>query len=223
MTKHQVSIHQLFHENKGRVCHKWNHYLPVYDRFFHPYRHRPINILEIGVSHGGSLQIWQKYFHPDSHIIGVDIEPLCQKVEQGNIEIFTGSQADRKFLDRMMEELDFQFDIIIDDGSHLQEHVKETFNIMWPYLNNGGIYLVEDLHTAYWPDYGGGLRTGKTFIDDVKWMIDDINGHHIKKDGYPNKKTEQIKGMYITDSIVIIEKDHVEVPGHSVTGTIQIY
>lgn len=213
------TIPQLFAENIGRVCHKWVHYLPVYERFFAPYKDKPINILEIGVSHGGSLEIWAKYFHPDSNIVGVDIEPLCKSIEGGNIKIFTGSQADRSF----MESLPFEFDIIIDDGSHVQSHVRETFSIMFPKLKNGGLYLVEDLHTAYWEGYGGGLRKQGTFIEDVKWLIDDVNGHHVKESGYPSRYTHQIKGMYITDSIVIIEKDEVKKPYAEVTGTKQIY
>ena len=47
------------------------------------------------------------------------------------------------------------FDIIIDDGSHFQEHIFTSFNILWPFLNPGGIYVIEDLATAYWPEYGG--------------------------------------------------------------------
>jgi hypothetical protein len=122
-----------------------------------------------------------------------------------------------------MESLPFEFDIIIDDGSHVQSHVRETFSIMFPKLKNGGLYLVEDLHTAYWEGYGGGLRKQGTFIEDVKWLIDDVNGHHVKESGYPSRYTHQIKGMYITDSIVIIEKDEVKKPYAEVTGTKQIY
>ena len=214
-----MTIEQLFYENKGSVCHKWIHYLPVYDRFFSPYKKKPINLLEVGVSHGGALEIYSKFFHPESNIVGIDVEPLCKKVEAGNIKVFTGSQSDRKF----MESLPYEFDIIIDDGSHLQSDVRETFNIMFPRLKNGGLYFVEDLHTAYWDGYGGGLRKQGTFIEDAKWMIDDINGHHVRKPGYPNKYTNQIKGMYITDSIVIIEKGDVPAPHAEVSGTKQIY
>ncbi len=213
------TIEELFFANTNRVCHKWVHYLPVYDRFFAPYRDKPINILEIGVSHGGALEIYSQYFHPKSNIVGVDIEPLCKQIEGGNIKIFTGSQSDRAF----MESLPFEFDIIIDDGSHVQSDVKESFNIMFPRLKNGGLYFVEDLHTAYWDGYGGGLRKQGTFIEDTKWMVDDINGHHVRQSGYPNRYTNQIKGMYITDSIVIIEKDNVPPPHAEAIGTKQIY
>lgn len=219
MNQNNKTIEQLFAENKGRVCHKWMHYLPVYDRFFAAYKNKPINILEVGVSHGGALEIYSDYFHPESNIVGVDIEPLCKSIEGGNIKIFTGSQSDRQF----MESIPFEFDIIIDDGSHLQSDIKETFNIMFPKLKTGGLYFVEDLHTAYWADYGGGLRRQGTFIEDTKWMIDDVNGHHVRQPGYPNRYTHQVKGIYITDSIVIIEKGEVPAPHHKVGGTKQIY
>lgn len=214
-----MTIPELFEDQSDRVVHKWMHYLPVYERFFAPYKDRPINILEIGVSHGGSLQVWQKYFHQKSNIVGVDIEPLCKQIEQGNIKIFTGSASDRAF----MESLPFDFDIIIDDGSHIQSDVRESFQVMFPRLKNGGLYFVEDLHTAYWDGYGGGLRRKGTFIEDVKWLVDDVNGYHVKDNGYPSRYTKQIKGMYITDSIVVIEKDEINPPHAEVRGTKQIY
>jgi len=54
--------------------HKWHHYFDIYSRYFERYRDRPITMLEIGVFRGGSLRMWKKYFHPDSTIVGIDVD-----------------------------------------------------------------------------------------------------------------------------------------------------
>lgn len=68
-------IGELFWNNRGPVVHKWHHYLPIYERYLSPLRSRPIRMLEIGVSKGGSLQLWRKYFGPEAVIFGIDIDP----------------------------------------------------------------------------------------------------------------------------------------------------
>ena len=71
------SISDLYKTHLGYVSDKWASYLPVYDRWFLPYRNREISFLEIGVQNGGSLQIWNKYFNNAKNIIGCDINTQC--------------------------------------------------------------------------------------------------------------------------------------------------
>jgi hypothetical protein len=41
------------------------------------------------------------------------------------------------------------FDIIIDDGSHVGEHILTSFKILWSTVKPGGYYIIEDLHSIY--------------------------------------------------------------------------
>ncbi len=91
-------LEKYFRENKGRLIHKWIHYFVIYDRHFSRFRNKEITILKIGVSHGGSLQMWKEYFGSKAKIYGIDINPLCKDLEEDNIKIFIGSQSDSKFL-----------------------------------------------------------------------------------------------------------------------------
>ena len=91
-------LEHYFRHNEGRLIHKWAHYFEIYDRHFARFRGREITILEIGVSHGGSLQMWKSYFGDKAQIYGVDINPQCKELEENNIKIFVGSQSDRRFL-----------------------------------------------------------------------------------------------------------------------------
>ncbi len=70
-------LEEYFRNNKGRLIHKWNHYFDIYERHFNRFRNKQIVILEIGVSQGGSLQMWKNYFGSSAKIYGIDINPRC--------------------------------------------------------------------------------------------------------------------------------------------------
>ena len=71
------SFEGLFWNHKGKIVHKWQHYLPIYEKFLKKYKNEPIKFLEIGVAEGGSLSLWRKYFGANATIFGVDIDPRC--------------------------------------------------------------------------------------------------------------------------------------------------
>ena len=147
--KENKNIRELFYLHEGNLIHKWDHYLDIYNDFFSEYRNKEIILVEFGVSHGGSLQLWREYFGKKAHIIGIDINPECKQFESKNTEIIIGDQDDSKFLKRLSEVIK-SADIIIDDGGHTTTQQIKTFNSMFPIVKEGGIYLVEDLHTNYW-------------------------------------------------------------------------
>src|SRR4051812_30233590 len=106
-------LEQYFRNNTGRQMHKWPHYFEIYDRHFARFRNRPVNVLEIGVSQGGSLQMWKQYFGPDAKIFGVDLDARCKALEEENVRIIIGSQQDRGFLRDLKRQLP-ELDILID-------------------------------------------------------------------------------------------------------------
>jgi 23S rRNA U2552 (ribose-2'-O)-methylase RlmE/FtsJ len=110
-------LEQYFNDNKGRLIHKWNHYFEIYDRHFSKYKNTEVIILEIGVSQGGSLQMWKNYFGDKCKIYGIDINPRCKELEENQVEIIIGSQEDKSFLTSLKEKIP-RVDILIDDGGH---------------------------------------------------------------------------------------------------------
>ena len=82
---------------RGRQIDKWHHYFEVYDRHLSKYQGKAPRILEIGVDHGGSLQIWKKYFGEGTSVVGIDIRHECYFQEAG-LEIHIGDQTDTTFL-----------------------------------------------------------------------------------------------------------------------------
>lgn len=75
--RNRAGFEGIFWSNEGTIVHKWHHYLPIYERYFAPYKSLKPRFLEIGVSKGGSLSLWREYFGPDAVIFGIDIDPSC--------------------------------------------------------------------------------------------------------------------------------------------------
>jgi hypothetical protein len=160
---------------------KWGShwYTQHYQRYFAPLKNRRLNVLEIGVggyehadSGAASLRMWKAYFRK-SRIVGIDVYDK-RHLSEPRIDIRQCDQTDSAALHRLSSEYG-GFDIIIDDGSHLNEHVIKTFQILFPLLRQNGIYVVEDTQTAYWPTWGGGLNNPRSSMVFFKSLADGLN------------------------------------------------
>jgi hypothetical protein len=118
-------------------------YLRHYERLIGHLREEPITLLEVGIFRGGSLLMWEDFL-THAIIVGMDINPQCAQYAGGRREVEIGSQADAVFLDDIGKRRNPH--IIIDDGSHLADHVLLTFRTLFKHLRPGGIYVVEDIH-----------------------------------------------------------------------------
>jgi len=200
--------------------HKWAHYLPIYESALAPFRSRPIRMLEIGVFHGGSLTMWRRYLHPDSVIVGIDIDPATAQFDDpaSGIHVRVGGQQDVDFLREVVDEFG-PFDVILDDGSHRSSHMIDTFRYLFPNaLADGGIYLVEDIHANYWT---GWRDTATTFADFTRWLTDAMHAHYQSSDsesdfrvGDPGRKlafkvpfaTTVIEKIDVYDSVTVVHR-----------------
>ena len=209
----------IFFGPKRLLVHKWLHYLEPYDRYFSKYRGQQLSFLEIGVSKGGSLEMWRSYFGPDATIFGVDIDPACAAFEAPGTKVRIGSQADEAFLKGIVAEMGAP-DIILDDGSHVSKHQDVSFRTLFPLLKDGGLYVIEDLHTAYWTKWDGGYKRRGTGIELVKTLIDDMHAWYHDRPELMAPKDE-ILGIHMYDSLVFIEKGKKPQPAHiQIPGTI---
>jgi hypothetical protein len=197
---------------------KWgehHRYTPRYERHLGPLRQRPICLLEIGVGGyesgelgGASLRMWKAYF-PLGRIHGIDIHDKSL-LEEERIRIFRGSQVDAAFLERVLAEIGTP-DVIIDDGSHINEHMLKTFEILFPRLaEDGGIYVLEDVQTSYWPRWGGrppGAPGPRTFMDFVKERLDGLNHPEYRWTGHRAGPLDlSIVGIHCYHNLVFFEK-----------------
>lgn len=198
---------------------KWgdHRYTPHYDRHFAPLRNKPINLLEIGIGGyartgdgGSSLRMWKSYF-PRAQIFGLDIEDKSF-VDEPRIRTFRGDQSDPELLRRIVSEAG-RLDIIIDDGSHRPEHVKATFEILFPLLADDGLYVVEDTQTSYWPEWGGSetVDDSQTSMAMLKGLADGLNYEEFVIEPYEPSYTDlHVIGVHFYHNLVFIEKGRNE-------------
>jgi hypothetical protein len=196
---------------------KWglHQYTPHYERHFGPLRDRPLTILEIGVGGydvpvlgGGSLRMWKRYFHR-AMVYGIDIHDKRQFEEQ-RIHIRQGGQADPEFLDRLIAETG-PLDIVIDDGSHVCGDVLASFRLLFPKLRVGGVYVIEDLQTSYWPGRGGNsvdLADPTTSMGLLKQLVDGLNHEELYPSGVRALAPTDglVKGVHFYHNLAFVEK-----------------
>ena len=194
-----------FLTNPGRAIHKWPHYFPIYERHFAPWRGRSLVFLEIGVAKGGSLEMWRRWFGPMAVIVGVDIDRRCAGRAGAGVDVRIGDQSDPQFLQRVIDEFGVP-DIVLDDGSHQMADIKASFDFLYPRIGLNGVYMVEDLHTAYWKRFGGGLDEPASFINIAKGLVDQLNADHAEGAITPDAFTRQTLAIAFYDSVVVFEK-----------------
>ncbi|MBD3293837.1 MAG: hypothetical protein GF393_13010, partial [Armatimonadia bacterium] len=174
------SIHSLAVDQFTRLKEKatdkyWVHgYTSHYDVHFAPLRDKPIRLLEIGVFRGASLLLWKHAF-PKGLIYGVDKNTAIWKEllrKQQRVQVFVGRQEDRGFLQNTVVPAG-PYDVIIDDGGHEPEQQMATFEALWPHVNSGGYFVIEDLHGNYWSRRA---KKGPKMMEKIKSMLDDTVG-----------------------------------------------
>jgi cephalosporin hydroxylase len=176
----------LFNTDKSSeihdYCRKYEKYLP-FDR------EDKLKILEIGVFNGGSLKMWSM-FYPNSNVIGIDINSDCKQYEDERINIEIGSQVDSDFLKFIINKYG-PFDMILDDGSHINKHVIFSFEVLFDAIQSGGVYVVEDSVTSYWKDYGGGKLNPDSMIEYFKRLVDHVNFNGILNNLYKHQNARR--------------------------------
>jgi len=146
-------------------------YTASYERWFGSIRFDVQSVLELGVANGASLRMWRDFF-PAAHVQGLDIDPAFMFTEE-RITTVLGDQEDAAVAQSFQPT-----DIIIDDGGHQMAQQIGSFSLYFPLVKRGGLYIIEDLHTSYWPNYGGApvwQDTSGTTVDMLKRFVDTVN------------------------------------------------
>jgi len=192
---------------------KLHRYTQHYQRHLEYLRDEPFTLLELGIGGykrakdgGASLRMWKEFF-PYAQIIGLDIEDKTF-VNEERITAHVGSQVDEKLLYDIVASAD-NLRVIIDDGSHENAHILESFRILFPLLPDDAHYVIEDTQTSYWPRYGGSAdpKATDTSIGLAKSFLDDINYEEHTNEGDQLTYTqEHIVGVHGYHNLVFVDK-----------------
>lgn len=201
----------------------FHYYTKVYDEYLSKMRHDNICFLEIGIYQGASVKMWEEYF-PNAELHFIDINPGYVEYHSERSQYHFLDQSNKKALISLCNSLERPFEVIIDDGGHTMQQQRVSFETLFPFLKSGGLYIIEDLHTSYWKQYGGGgtFKNPKpskhSTINFLKDRIDDLNMIGAKsqcadKEKAPKSLTDtltiyqnEIEYMHFYDSVCIIKK-----------------
>ena len=188
-------LRNFFESQAHKTIWKWLHYFDIYHRHLSVFQKICPTLLEVGVYGGGSLDMWQSYFHQGCRIIGVDIDESCLRYACENISIHIGDQSDRHFWDSFKHHTP-EIDIIIDDGGHRPGQQIVTLEECLPMLKPGGVYICEDIH---------GLDNH--FLDYIHGLSKSINSYNDVSEFRVKTNTAQklIHGIYLYPYMVVIE------------------
>lgn len=194
---------------------KWNThwYARHYQHHFGSLRRKPVKLLEIGIggyddprAGGASLRMWKAFF-PNGRIYGLDKYDKSF-LKESRIQTFCGDQRDADFLRRMASQIG-PLDIVVDDGSHINRDVIQSFNVLFPLMADKGIYVVEDTQTAYWSQFGGDSRDSEnqTSMRMFKALADGLNYEEFIRPGYvPTYFDEHIVSLHFYHNLVFVYK-----------------
>ena len=211
----------------GKVSDKWEGYFRIYDRLFLDMRTKEGCLLEIGVQNGGSLETWADYFSNFTKIVGVDIDEKCKQLVYSDprVRVIISNATSPQILEQIAVESN-NWEIIIDDGSHLPYDVIKTFLLLFPTLRPGGIYVIEDTHTFYAEVPGGGMPVDNAGFQMFKRLTDTVNRQFWDQQYdwrfmyqylFPNINSipailnaDWIKSVQFYNSMIVIEKEDIE-------------
>ena len=224
-------LYEFFLHGPHKPIAKWHHYFPIYEAHFRRLRERMITLVEIGVFEGGSLQMWKSYFTSGSTFFGVDIDPECRKHAEPGITILIGDAGNKEFLREILQRTGLP-DIVVDDGGHTATQQITAFEILYPSVRDGGIYLVEDTHTSLWPSYVD-TPDGRTFLQLAHAMTLELHGWTGDRANFERLNVEPrergadlevsefcrtTSSIHFYDSVVVFEKKGRTEPWHQTIG-----
>jgi len=183
---------------------KWESYFNVYEKIFEKFKGQKITFVEVGVSAGGSLQMWRDFFGDNARIIGIDLNPEAKILEQDGFEIFIGNQSDPKFWKKFYNKIGM-IDILLDDGGHKNIQQINTVHNSIENINDGGLIVVEDTHTSYLKEFKN--PSYFSFINFCNKIIENIH----RRCGRVNKKinsySKKVHSLSFYESIVVFNID----------------
>ena len=207
------NLKELFYNQLSKKTSKWSNYFDIYHRHFDKFLNQEINLLEIGVANGGSLELWHTYFGDKCNIFGIDIDSNVLNLKFNfDVNISIGNQKDNAFWEQYLHTVPY-FDIVIDDGGHDMDDQLTTLINIFPHLNDGGLLLIEDAHTSYWENFGGGLGNPNSFIEKSKGLIDFLHRQHIFNMSPSEFLISTFKDLFSVsfyNSVVVFEKKKYE-------------
>lgn len=171
LNKKCLTYPNIFNTNK-EISH--GYLSNFYQKTFEKYTNNPIILVEVGVLSGGSLALWHEFFHKKSKIIGIDIYfdfPIKYELlnkRYPRIKLFEANGYQYDIFEKIPN-----FDIAIDDGSHLFEDQCKFITLYSKFVNKNGVLVIEDISNVNYID-----EFIKLVPKNMKYEIHDLRFKH---------------------------------------------
>ena len=197
------SLREIY-ENVPYLSIKYDSYFPVYEALLKQFVDREVTILEVGVFNGGSLFMWRAYFGPKARIIGVDLNPDAQQWKKHGFEIYIGDQSSDAFWSDLYQKIG-KVDVVIDDGGHTNWQQIATTHYAIQNINDGGVLVVEDVHTNYFREFGN--PSEYSFIKFAQRIVDGVNSRAYALRRSYARYSSRVYSVSFYESIVVFQID----------------
>ena len=180
-------------------------------------RRRIDKMFEMGILHGGSVALYDLVFRP-SRIVAIDHSPnpvpaLAAYIEsRGKADAIHAhygiDQSNREAMETLLvnEFPRHDIDLVIDDASHLYQQTRAAFNICFPYLAPGGLYVIEDWAWAHWTgDFWQGADSpfaGQTALSNLLIELFMLSA----------SRSDLIDNLFIDHNMVVVRRGEGEIP-----------
>jgi hypothetical protein len=202
-----ISAEKSFYQSRYKSV-KHSNYFAIYDEILNSYKNREVKVLEIGVLNGGGLFMLRGILGKKAKIVGVDLNPSCLRFKDFGFEILTGDQSDPQFWGKFFRKMG-KFDIIIEDGGHTNNQQIKSLNSCIGFVNDGGVYITEDVHTSYWFEFGNPSRF--SYINYAKKIIDVVNSRGPRiRPALNNSFYKNVYSLSFYQSIVCFHVDRIK-------------
>lgn len=183
---------------------KYDSYFHVYENQLQKYVGCNITLVEVGVFNGGSLFMWRDFLGVNARIIGIDLNPAAKIWEKHGFEIYIGDQSADEFWLKFYQMVG-KVDVLIDDGGHTNQQQIVTAHHAIQNIKDGGLLIVEDVHTNYFREFGNPSRY--SFIKFVHKLVDAVNSRSFALKRTFSKYSSRIYSVTFFESIVAIQID----------------
>jgi len=183
---------------------KYDSYFATYETLLQKYVDREVTIVEVGIFNGGSLFMWRKFFGPKARIIGIDLNPDAREWEKHGFEIYIGDQSSDTFWTELFQKVG-KVDVLIDDGGHTNRQQIVTSHYAIQNINDGGVLIVEDVHTNYFREFGNPSRY--SFVNFAHRIVDGINSRSYSLRRIYTQYSSRVYSVSFFESMVAFQID----------------
>jgi hypothetical protein len=200
------TIDQICNRHTADKGSQWHNFCVRYAPHLEPMRDMTINLLEVGIQFGCSARFWLEAF-PRAQIYGVDT-CLGHQLNDPRFHFTIGDQRSREFWAQWKSSNPIMR-VIIDDAEHRADASKAMFESLWPHLEPGGIYAIEDVGTWWDSDFSSpivGDEWLRFLCGEVNWHGKDYGGKPHPKPYELNDLEKTLDSIHLSKHLVILVK-----------------